>query len=118
MAIDVGSIEMYMGPQGLGSQDDLEQVIIDFIDGARNTLEVAVQELESRPIAEAIIAERRRRVRVRVRVVLEGAYLTLTTAVADPWTPGGQNESNREIYAALLRAKVHIVSDLNPKIFH
>ena len=53
-----------------------------------------------------------------MRVVLEGAYLTLTTAVADPWTPGGQNESNREIYAALLRAKVHIVSDLNPKIFH
>ncbi len=116
MAIDVGSIEMYMGPRALGAQDDLEQVIVDFIGRARNTLDVAVQELESRPIAEAIIAARRRG--VSVRVVLEGAYLTLRTALTDPWTPGGQNESNRETYAALLRAKVPIVSDLNPQIFH
>ena len=116
MGIDVGNIEMYMGPRRLGAPDDLEEEIIGFIDFARETLDVAVQELESRRIAEALIGARQRG--VRVRVVLEGDYLTEDDVVADPWSPGGGNEPNREIYAALLRAQIPLFTDLNPNLFH
>ena len=116
MSIDVGSIELYMGPQSLNAPDNLQDVITDFINGARNSLFVAIQELESHPVAEAIIAARARG--LRVRVALEGDYLTVGRAVADPWQPGGQNETNRKIFAALLRSKVSVITDLNPKIFH
>ncbi len=114
MSIDVGSIELYMG--GPGAPDDLGATIVDFIDDAREELFVAVQELEERSIAEAIIRARQRG--LRVRVVLEGHYLTVDHAVDDPFTPGGKNEDNREIHAALLRAKVGVITDLNPKIYH
>ncbi len=116
MSIDVGSIELYMGPQSLNAPDNLQDVITDFINGARNSLFVAIQELESHPVAEAIIAARARG--LRVRVALEGDYLTVGRAVADPWQPDGQNETNRKIFAALLRSKVSVITDLNPKIFH
>ncbi len=69
MAVDVGGLEIYMGPSELGAPDNLEDVIVGFILKARSTLDIAVQELESIPIAEAIIQSRTRG--VRVRVVLE-----------------------------------------------
>jgi len=37
----VGSIQLFMGPQQTGGPDDLEAAIIDFIDGARKTLDIA-----------------------------------------------------------------------------
>lgn len=116
MSLVVGGIELFMGPTQLGSPDNLEQTITGFIDSADRTLEIAVQELESLPITEAILRARKRK--VRVRVVLERDYLTETKPLEDPWTPGGKNMHNREMYAALLRAKVPVITDLNPNIFH
>ena len=51
----IGNIEIYMGPNQLGGPDNLQDVIVNFIDGAQKQLLIAVQELDSRPIAEAII---------------------------------------------------------------
>ncbi|MFC1507301.1 phosphatidylserine/phosphatidylglycerophosphate/cardiolipin synthase family protein [Thermoproteota archaeon] len=110
------NIELYMGPVELGAPDNLEKVIISFIDGSKKTLDIAVQELESKPIAEAIIAAKKRG--VVINIVLEGDYLTLDESVDDPWTPSGENEMNREIHNALLRAKIDTHSDFNPHIFH
>ncbi len=57
----VGNIELYMGPQQVGGPDDLRQAVVDVIDGARRRLDIFVQELDSREIAEAIIRARQRR---------------------------------------------------------
>lgn len=116
MPTDIGRLKLYMGPRPLGAPDDLEEVIITFIDDARECLYIAVQELESRSIAKAILRAKGRG--VRVRMVLEGNYLSVNKALDDPWSPGGENEENREIHAALLRAKVDVISDLNPETFH
>ena len=116
MSLDVGGIALFMGPQSLGASDDLERVIIDFIESAKDTLDIAVQELESKAITEAILAARGGK--VRVRVVLERDYLTERTPLDDPWISGGGNKDNRKMYNALLRAKVPVITDLNPNIFH
>ena len=116
MSLDIGNIELFMGPTELGAPDNLEQAITGFIDSADDTLDVGVQELESLPITQAILRARERG--VRVRVVLERDYLTERKPLADPWTPAGSNRHNREMYAALLRAKVPVITDLNPNIFH
>jgi len=50
-----GKIDVYLGPVELGAPDDLEQVVIDFIDQAKSSLDIAVQEIDSLKIAEAII---------------------------------------------------------------
>ena len=50
-----GKIEAYVGPPGLGVADDLEAVIVEFIAGARRKLDIAVQELDSEAIAQAIL---------------------------------------------------------------
>src|SRR3546814_8362105 len=62
-------LELHMGPASLGAPDDLEAAIVGFIDEAKETLDVAVQEIESRPIAEALVRARQRG--VRIRLVLE-----------------------------------------------
>lgn len=54
MSIKVDKIELCMGPTQLGAPDDLKQVIVNFIDGARKKLDIAVQELDCRDIAKAI----------------------------------------------------------------
>ena len=43
MSLDVGGIELFMGPTELGSPDNLEQAITGFIDSADDTLDIAVQ---------------------------------------------------------------------------
>jgi hypothetical protein len=53
-----GKIEAFIGPTELGAADNLEQVIVDFIAGARTSLDIAVQELDSEPIAQAILDAR------------------------------------------------------------
>jgi phosphatidylserine/phosphatidylglycerophosphate/cardiolipin synthase-like enzyme len=116
MALDLGSVEFYAGPPVLGGPDDLDQVIRAFIAGATKTLLIAVQELDSRAIAEAILAAKV--AKVRVQVILEGDYLVESPPLADPWALTGENEGNRVIHAALLRAGVDLISDLNPEIFH
>ena len=118
MPLSVGNIELFMGPKQVGAPDDLEKPIIDFIDSVDSTLEIAVQELESVSIAKAILRARKRR--VRVRLVIERDYLSERSPVDDPWVEDEDNNNidNRKIYAALLRAKVHVITDLNPNIFH
>ena len=116
MSVTIGGVELYMGPKSVGGPDDLDLAIRDFIGEAQHSLAIAVQEIDSRPIAEAILEAKRRG--VRVRVILEGDYLTEEKALADPWNSKGAHEENRIIQGALLKAKVDVISDLNPKIFH
>lgn len=112
----VGRIEFHVGPRETGGPDDLRHAIVSFIDGARSKLEIAVQELEDRPIAEAIIRARRRK--VAVWVVLEADYLRASRARSQPFEPGGAREPNRQIHDAVLRANIQVRTDFNPKIFH
>ncbi|GAA1314104.1 phospholipase D-like domain-containing protein [Pseudonocardia xinjiangensis] len=126
MGISLRGVELHLGPSVLGAPDDLDAVIRAFIDGAQQRLLVAVQELDSRPIAEALLAAAARPrtpatargTRIRVQVILESSYLTEEKPLADPWTGAGDNEANRTIYAALLRAGIDVITDLNPEIFH
>jgi phosphatidylserine/phosphatidylglycerophosphate/cardiolipin synthase-like enzyme len=117
--IEVGGIQLYMGPTALGAPDDLEAVVKTFIDDAEESLFVAVQEIDSRVIAEAIIAARQRG--VNVKVILEGDYLWEEKARAEPWVEYAgttSHEDNRRIMNAFLRARINVISDLNDKIFH
>lgn len=98
MGLDLGGIEFYAGPTVLGAPDDLEQVVKDFVAGAKKSLLVAVQELDSRPVAEVILAAKARK--VRVQVILEGDYLVQVPPLADPWSLSGDNEQNRVIHSA------------------
>ena len=116
MPAKVGKIELHVGPHDVGAKDDLETVIVDFIDGAEKRLEIAVQELESEPIAKALIRARQRK--VLVKLVLEHDYLRASRARSDPWQPGGAHEPNRAIHDALLRATIDVKPDYNASIFH
>ncbi|GAA5083098.1 phosphatidylserine/phosphatidylglycerophosphate/cardiolipin synthase-like enzyme [Thermocatellispora tengchongensis] len=129
-----GKIEAYAGPAELGAPDDLEAVIVEFVHGARQSLDIAIQELDSEPIAQAVLDARFRG--VSVRMVLEQDYL-LTAKVPKivvregedeaaarrrvQWSdePGARSlEANRRILAALLRCGVDVKADYNPAIFH
>lgn len=57
-------IDAFVGPIELGAADNLEAVIVDFIAGAKSSLDIAVQELDSEPIAQAILDARWRGVDV------------------------------------------------------
>jgi phosphatidylserine/phosphatidylglycerophosphate/cardiolipin synthase-like enzyme len=134
-----GKIEAYFGPPGLGAADDLEQVIVDFIGGARKRLDIAVQELDSEVIARAILAASWRGVRVTLFLeqdYLRGALKRGSDGVPLPPKPktGETAEQalervqwlldetnlaeNRRILGALLRSDVQVRGDFNPKIFH
>lgn len=118
MGIQHGNIEMYFGPDALGAPDNLEQVIVDFIDDARETLLIAVQELESRSIAQAIVRAKQRK--VRIKMVLEQDYLREDKPPADPFVVDEDDSlhENRELFSALLRAGIDVRADYNPFIFH
>lgn len=116
MSMKVGNVEFYVGPHDVGADDNLERTIVDFIDKTTKRLEIAVQELESKPIAQAIIRARERK--VLVKLVIEQDYLRASKARANPWEPGGSHEPNREIHNAILRAKIDVKPDYNPNIFH
>ena len=112
----IGNIEIYMGPHQLNGKDDLLKTIVNFIDGAQKKLFIAVQELDSRPIAEAIIRAKQRK--VLVKLVLEAYYLIAKFARSDPFTPAGAHEPNRILHDAVLRSKIKVNTDYNPAIFH
>ncbi|MEO1033523.1 MAG: phospholipase D-like domain-containing protein [Bacteroidota bacterium] len=113
----IGNIEIYMGPSQIGSPDNLLNPIIDFIDGAQKNLNIAVQEIDNVDIAKAIIRAKSRK--VRIRVVLEADYLISKKTGPDPFkSKGSTYEVNRELYNAILRSKIRVNSDFNPKIFH
>ena len=134
-----GKIEAYFGPPELGAADDLEQVIVDFIGGARKRLDIAVQELDSEVIARAILAASWRGVRVTLFLeqdYLRGALKRGSDGVPLPPKPkAGETPEqalervqwlldetnlaeNRRILGALLRSDVQVRGDFNPKIFH
>lgn len=116
MGVKVGGVEFYAGPQHVGGPDDLEQIIVDFINGTEKRLEIAVQELESKPIAQAIINARKRK--VLVKLVIEQSYLRRSPPKDDPWSSGGSNEHNRDVHAAILRTNIDVKVDYNASIFH
>jgi phosphatidylserine/phosphatidylglycerophosphate/cardiolipin synthase-like enzyme len=130
-----GKIQAYVGPSELGAADDLETVIVEFINGANKTLDIAVQELDSEPIAQAILDARWRG--VDVQMFVEQDYLrTARPKKALTATPvgneteaeaqaraqweddGDELDLNRRILAALLRSDIEIRGDYNPAIFH
>ena len=51
-------------------------------------------------------------------MVLEADYLIAKKISLTPFTPGGPHEPNRILHDAILRAKIKVNSDFNPKIFH
>src|SRR4029453_17495310 len=69
----------------LWNEGDLEQVIVEFITGAKTRLDIAVQEIDSRAIAQAILDARWRG--VRVQVLLEQDYLRSDLAGNPPSSP-------------------------------
>ncbi|WP_333713779.1 phospholipase D-like domain-containing protein [Yoonia sp.] len=114
MPVSVGKITLYMGPDTIGAPDDLEGPILDFIGAAQDELLVSVQELDHRPIAEALIAARRRG--VRIQVILEQDYLR-EGRIPAPDTLGTQ-EINRDLLTRILRVGIDAKADYNPNIFH
>jgi len=115
MPVTHRGVSLHLGPGAVGAPDDLEAAIIEFIDGARRELFVAVQEIDHPPIAEAILRARRRGVRL-MDVVLEADYLRETRAPR----PGkdGARHVNRLLAAAMLREAIDVKADFNPHIFH
>ena len=116
-----GKIQAFAGPSELGAPDDLESVIVDFVAGARESLDVAVQELDSEPVAQALIDARFRG--VSVRVFLEQDYLLSAKLprYESSWEEQRRppdRKTNRDIFAALLRCNVDAKADYNPAIFH
>ena len=92
-----GMIECFAGPREKAAPDDLETVIVDFIAGARRTLDIAVQELDNEAIAQAILDARFRGVSVgwswsRTTCSTRGRRPT-SPACADPARTGGARAS-------------------------
>lgn len=116
MSIKIGSIELFAGPSELGAPDDLETALISFIDQAQKKLDIAVQELQSLPVAEAIIRARQRK--VTVRIVPEQDYLRVSRMLSAPFEPFGEDEENRFLHNALLRSNIDVKVDYNTGIFH
>jgi phosphatidylserine/phosphatidylglycerophosphate/cardiolipin synthase-like enzyme len=132
-----GTIEAYCGPKGLEipgipdvpeAPDEIEATIVEFISKATKRLDIAVQEIDSPAIAEAVIA--RKRAGVSVRILLNRSYLqedsdhhpdaSLTTVSQLAADESGEYKTNRDIFAALCRCGVEVRIDLNPddRIFH
>jgi phosphatidylserine/phosphatidylglycerophosphate/cardiolipin synthase-like enzyme len=117
MANIIHNIEFYAGPKQRGAPDNLENVIIGFIDKTESKLEVAIQILENKKIARAIIRARRDR-GVLVKVILEQSYVRERASRKRPWNQGGWFEKNREILSALLRSDIDVKLDFNVDTFH
>ena len=132
-----GLIEAYVGPQELEAADNLETVIIEFIREARITLDVAVQEIDSEPIAQALIEASWRGVSVRMIVEHDYVYTKKPPGEAAVIPAGGETEEharhrvqwledldakrafNREVLVAMLRNGIDIKTDYNQNhIFH
>ena len=129
-----GKIEAFCGPFELGAPDDLDKVVVGFIRGARKILDVAVQELDTEPIAQALLDAALRG--IDICMFLEQDYLRAAkpprvtprhgetaraAQLAVQWEERRRpstSRTNRDILAALLRCGVDIKADLNSRIFH
>jgi phosphatidylserine/phosphatidylglycerophosphate/cardiolipin synthase-like enzyme len=132
-----GKIQAFVGPQELGASDNLEEVIINFINGAQKTLDIAVQEIDSENIAQSIIDARWRGVKTRVFVEHDYVYdpkppekrakpidpetpeEALRRAQWDEYRKPADIKTNRDIHMALLRNGIDVKADYNHNhIFH
>jgi len=129
-----GRIEAYVGPKETGAADCLEDIIVGFIKEADHTLDIAVQEIDSYPIAQAILDARYRGVRVNMIIeqdyVLSGRRPRLRRREGETledareriqWTEkrrASQVRTNRDILGAFLRCNIDVKADYNTKIFH
>ena len=121
MPITVGNIELHMGPQEHGAADSLVAPIVDFIGRAksRQNLMIAVQEVDNKQIADAIIKARLRG--VNVDLVVEQSYLLgkgRPDSLDEAYEPDGPHEINRNLFNAILRSTADVKIDFNPNIFH
>lgn len=82
-----GKIEAFVGPVELGAADNLEQVIVDFIGGAKKTLNITIQEVDSRTTAQAILDARWRGVRVDMFIEQDYVRSELRGTPPTPPTP-------------------------------
>jgi len=114
MPMTVGKITLFMGPDTLSAPDNLELAIINFINSANSSLRISVQELDHRPIADAIIAAKRRG--VSVHMIMEQDYLKEKRL--PKLDSLGTQEINRDILTRILRTGIDAKADYNPKIFH
>ncbi|MCG8054910.1 MAG: phospholipase D-like domain-containing protein [Candidatus Thiodiazotropha endolucinida] len=115
MGMRVGREAFIKGPHAQGAPDNIETVIVDFIDGVQKRQEIAVQKLESEPIARAIIVARQHK--VRVKLVIEQSHLKHSPPKDNPWAPVGKNESNRVVHDAILRSNIDVKVDYSAYIF-
>ncbi len=130
-----GKIEVFFGPPALGAPDDLEQAIIKFINQANHSLDIAVQEIDSKEIAIAVLDASYRG--ISVRVFVEQDYLltekypkikstdpTVIAKTREELEWGLEKEkaslkNNREILAAFLRCGIDVKADYNDRgLFH
>jgi phosphatidylserine/phosphatidylglycerophosphate/cardiolipin synthase-like enzyme len=129
-----GRIEAYVGPRELGAGDDLEHEILRFIAGARHSLDIAVQELDSEPVTQALLDAAFNG--ISIRMFTEQDYLKAERPPRIIPRPGQtpdqarldaqwqerrrpkDRKTNRDIHAALLRSGIDVKADLNPQIFH
>lgn len=129
-----GKIEAFCGPVELGAPDNLEQVIVEFIRDAKKTLDIAVQELDSEPVAQALLDAALKGISIRMfmeqdylragqppKVAPKGTQTQREAELTAQWDEQRRPASlrtNRDILAALLRCGVDVKADLNPQIFH
>ena len=108
-----GKIELFFGPQEYGAENSLEEELIGFINQAKESLDISVQELDSEAIAQAILnASRREKAsnpeqKLNIRIILEESYQL-----------DEMYEENRQIYMELLRAGIRARLDYNSNIMH
>jgi phosphatidylserine/phosphatidylglycerophosphate/cardiolipin synthase-like enzyme len=129
-----GKIQAFVGPQELGAAHCLGDEIVKFIEEAQHTLDIAIQEIDSEPIAQAILDARYRGVRVNMIVeqdyVLSGRRPRLRQRAGETiqeaqeriqWTERRFDHdvrTNRDILNAFLRCNIDVKADYNTKIFH
>jgi len=108
-----GKIEIFFGPKEYGAKDSLEAELVDFINQAKESLDISVQELDSEIIAQAILnaSQRKKAInpkrKLSIRIILEESYQL-----------GESYDENRRIYMNLLRAGIRTRLDYNSKIMH
>ena len=121
MPINVGDIEVHLGPKEQGGPDSLVDPILTFIKRAKKSqnLMIAVQEIDNLQIAKAIIDARLRG--VNIDLIVEQSYLLGKEKPANiekAFLAGGAHEENRFLLNAILRSTADIKIDFNPNIFH
>jgi competence ComEA-like helix-hairpin-helix protein len=95
----------------LRSGDNLEQVLIDAVNGAQNTIDVAVQEFRLPELAKTLVRQQQKG--IRVRVLIENDYRQPVSQITpEQWQKMERRERDRykDMYAFLDRDRNGIIS--------